>query len=121
MCTGRGGTVEIGHGRGIAIGSNHPLPGTKFAEVERLGPSARQAAQKLALVHAVLEGFVSIDENDGDLVVELAAKLGIRVHIDFLPGEPSTASEFCETLFHQLAEMTTFTRVDHDLPEELHG
>ena len=69
---------------------------------------AGQAAEKLAFVHAVLEGFASVDEHDGNLVVELAAKLDIRVYIDFFPRESATASELCEALFHQLAKMTTF-------------
>jgi hypothetical protein len=82
---------------------------------------ARQLAQKLALVHAVFEGFMSVNKNDRDLVVELAAKFGIRVYVDFFPGESPPASELCEALFHQFAEMTTFARVNHDLTEEFHG
>lgn len=70
--------------------------------------SAGQAAEKFAFVHAVLEGFASVDENDGDLVVVFAAKLGVRIDVDFLPRESATASELCEALFHQLAKMTTF-------------
>lgn len=82
---------------------------------------AGEAAEKFALIHAIFKSFASVDKNDWDLVVELAAKLRVRVHIDFLPRESATASELREALFHQLAEMTTFARVDHDLAEEFHG
>jgi hypothetical protein len=53
--------------------------------------SARQLPEELLLIHAVLEGFAAINEDDWNLVVELAAKLAIRVNVNFLPGKPSAS------------------------------
>ena len=82
---------------------------------------AGQAAEKLAFVHAVFERFVAVDEDDRDLVVELAAKFRVGVYVDFLPGEAATAREFGEALLHYFAKMTSFARVNHDLAHEPHG
>jgi hypothetical protein len=76
--------------------------------------SARQFSQKFLLVHAVLEGFAAVDENDRNFVVELAAKIGVRINIDFLPGESSTSRKLKQTLFYDFTQMTAFAGIDDD-------
>ena len=77
-----------------------------------------QLTQKLALVHAVFEGFAPLDENDRDLVVELPAQFVIGIDIHFLPGERALAGEFCQAFFHDFAKMAALARVNHDLLED---
>jgi hypothetical protein len=67
------------------------------------------------LVHAVFEGFVAVDEDDGDFVGELAAELVVGVDVDFLPIEASPALEFGQGLFDDLTKVAAFARVQHDL------
>jgi len=64
---------------------------------------ARQAAEELLLIHAVLEGLMSVDEYDGNLVVELASEAIVGVHVDLAPLKAAAAVEFNETLLHHLA------------------
>jgi len=82
---------------------------------------AGQLAQKFALVHAVLEGFAAVDKHDWHFVVELPSQVAITIHVHFLPREPAAAGKLCKALFHHLAEMTTFPRIDDDLPGVLHA
>ncbi len=72
-------------------------------------------------VHVVLEGFAAIDEDDGDLVGELAAELVVGVHVDFLPVEAAAAVELGQSFFDDLAEMATPAGVEHDLARVGHG
>jgi hypothetical protein len=62
---------------------------TETARVER-SELASQLLQEFLLVHAVLEGFMAVNEDDGDFVVELAAEFGVSVNVDVLPGESSS-------------------------------
>ena len=77
--------------------------------------SSGKLAQEVGFVHAVLEGFAAVDEDDGDFVGELAAQLVVAVDVDVLPGEAAAAVQFGEGLFDDLAEVTSFAGVDHDL------
>ena len=83
--------------------------------------SAGEFAEEVGLVHPVLEGFAAVDEDDGDLVGELAAELFVGVHVDVLPVEAAAAMQFGERLFHDFAEVASFAGVDHDLAELGHG
>jgi hypothetical protein len=67
------------------------------------------------LVHTVFEGFAAIDEDDGDLVGELAAELVVGVYVNFLPVEAAPAVELGQGFFDDLAEVAAFAGVDHDL------
>jgi hypothetical protein len=78
-------------------------------------PSAGEFAEEVGFVHAVLEGFAAVNEDDGDFVGELAAELFVAVDVDVLPGEAATAMQFGESLFDDLAEVTSFAGVDDDL------
>ena len=75
---------------------------------------ADQLAKEFLLVHAVLEGFATIDEDDRDFIVELAAQFVIGVHVDFAPGEAATAGKLHKAFFHNFAEMATFAGIDDD-------
>jgi hypothetical protein len=77
--------------------------------------STSQLPQEFLLVHAVLEGLAAIDEDDGDFVVELAAKFGIKVNVNFVPGEATAARKLAETFFYYFAKMTSLAGVDHDV------
>ncbi len=77
--------------------------------------SARQLAQELALVHAVLEGFAAVDEYDWHFVVELPAQFCVAIHIHFLPGETTAARQFGEAFLDHFAQMTAPAGIDHDL------
>ena len=63
----------------------------------------------------VLEGFIAVDEDDGDFVGELAPELIVGVDVNFLQGEAAAAVEFVQSFFYHFAEMTSFTRVDDDV------
>lgn len=84
-------------------------------------PSASQLAQEFVFVHAVLEGFPAIDEDDWNFVGELTAKLVVAVHVNFLPSEAAAAMEFVQALLDDLAEMTSLARIEDDLPGLRHG
>jgi hypothetical protein len=77
---------------------------------------AGELPQKFLLVHPVLEGFAAIDEDDGDLVVVLAAEFGIGVNIHIAPVETAALVEFDEALLDDLAEVTPLARIDDDFP-----
>jgi hypothetical protein len=82
---------------------------------------ARQFSQKFLLVHAVLESFAAVDEDDRNLVVELAAKIGVRINIDLLPGESSTSRELEQTLFDDFTQMAAFAGIDYDAARLWHA
>jgi len=73
---------------------------------------AIQFAEELLLVHAVFESFAAVNEDDGNLVVELAAEFGVGIHINLAPGEAAVAREFGQALLHDFAEMATFAGID---------
>jgi hypothetical protein len=83
--------------------------------------SSAQLAQKLLLIHAVLEGFASVNENHRHLVIVFAAHLGIRVYVDFTPGKPSALLQLDEAFFYDLAEMASFARIHYDIPRLRHA
>jgi len=82
---------------------------------------AGEFAQEFLFVHAVFECFSPVDEDDGDFIVELAAKVGVGVHINFTPGEAAAARELGEALLHYLAEMTALARIYDDAARIRHA
>lgn len=50
-----------------------------------------ESAEEFLLVHAVLEGLAAIDKHDWNFIVELTAKFGIGVDVDFLPRKAAPA------------------------------
>ena len=78
--------------------------------------SAGEFAEKLLFVHAVLERLATVDEDDGDLVVVLAAKFGVGVDVHFAPDEAAALMEFDEALLDDFAEMAPLTGIDNDFP-----
>ena len=81
---------------------------------------AGELAQEIGFVHVIFEGFAAVDEDNWDFVGELAAELVVAVDVDFLPGESAAAVEFGERFFNDLAQVTPFARVDHDLAKAGH-
>src|SRR5512133_1523960 len=93
---------------------------TKLGWLSRRGLTC-QFAQEFAFVHAVLEGLAAVDEDDGDLVGELAPELLVGVDIDFLPAEQAAALQLDQAFFHNLAKMAALAGVDEDLPRVSHA
>lgn len=82
---------------------------------------AGQLAQELLLVHSILESFSAIDEDDRDLVVELATEIHVRVDINFAPGKSATARKLGKALFHDFTQVATFTGIDDDTGKQWHA
>jgi hypothetical protein len=76
--------------------------------------STCESAQKFLFVHVVFECFASVNENNRNLVVELAAKFGVEVDIHFVPGETAATRELREALFNHFAQMASLAGIDHD-------
>jgi hypothetical protein len=74
---------------------------------------AGELAQKILFVHVVLKSLVAIDEDYGNFVSVLAAKVMVSVDVDFAPGESSAARQLRQTFLHDFTEMTSFARVNH--------
>jgi hypothetical protein len=84
-------------------------------------PLAGQLAEEFLFVHAVLESLATINEDDGNFVVELPAEFGVGVHVNVAPGKATTAREFGEAFFYNLAQMASFTGVNHDVAKLWHA
>jgi hypothetical protein len=85
------------------------------------GGSAGEAAEEFLFVHAVLESFAAVDEDDGDFVGVTAADFGVGLDVDFAPGETAALFEFGEALFDDFAEMASLARVKDDLAPVWHA
>jgi hypothetical protein len=70
-------------------------------------PLAGQLAQELPLIHTILEGFASVDEDYGNFVIELPPQFVVRIYVHFPPGKAAAARELGETLFDHFAQMTS--------------
>jgi hypothetical protein len=73
------------------------------------------------LVHAVLKGFASVDEDHGDFVVVEASDFGVGIYVDFTPGEAAPLVEFDDALFDDFAEMTSLAGINDDFPRLRHA
>jgi hypothetical protein len=82
---------------------------------------AGEFAEEFALVHAILEGFAAVDEDDGDFIVKLAADFVIGVNVDFTPGEAALAGKLDQAFLDDFAEMASLAGVNHDLAGVWHG
>jgi hypothetical protein len=82
---------------------------------------ASQLSEEFLLVHAVLERFAAIDEDDRDFVVELAAKIGVRIDVDVVPGESSAPRKLGQALFHHFTQVASFAGINHDVAELWHA
>src|SRR5713101_9535997 len=82
----------------------------------RLWQSAGEFPQKFLLIHAVLERLAAVDEDDGDLVVVLAAEVGIGVNVHIAPLKAAALMEFDEALLDDFAEMTALAGIDDNFP-----
>jgi len=80
-----------------------------------------ELAEKFLLVHPVLEGLAPVDEDDGNLVIVEAAKLGIAVDIDLAPIKPAALVQLAQAFFDDLAEMTSSAGIHHNLARLRHG
>jgi hypothetical protein len=78
--------------------------------------SGAQFAEKLLLVHAVLEGFAAVYKDYGDLIVIETPDLGIGVYVDLAPGEAAAFMQFGEALFDDFAEMTSLAGIKDNFP-----
>jgi hypothetical protein len=90
-------------------------------DTEEHGGSTGQLAQEVLLVHAVLESFAAVDEDDGDFVGVAAADFGVGIYVDFAPDEAAAFLELDEAFLDNLAEMTSFAGIDDDFARLGHG
>jgi len=81
--------------QGIGILSRWVIPIKSCPLVCRKGLSGREFAQEFLFVHAVLEGFFAVDEDDRNFVVEAAADFFVGVDVNFLSGEARALGKFC--------------------------
>src|SRR5579862_2968437 len=79
-----------------------------------------ELVEEFALVHAVLESFLAVNEDDGNFVGELAAQVVVGIDIDVAPGESAAALQLDERFFHKFAQVTSSPRV-HDHLVVPHG
>lgn len=70
---------------------------------------AGQLLQEFLLIEAVLKSFASVDEYDGNFVGKLTAQHFVGFDVNFTPAEAPSALQFRELLFHDFAEMASFT------------
>jgi hypothetical protein len=82
---------------------------------------AGQFAEELALVHVVLESFAAVDEDNRDIVVELATQFGVGVDINFAPAEAAVALELREALFDDFAKMAPLPRINYYAAKAWHA
>jgi hypothetical protein len=108
------GTLEIRARRSTFYGQRY------FDLEDGKDQLACQAAKEFLLVHAVFKGLAAINEDDWNLVVEFPAQFGIAIDVHFLPRKAAAPRELGETLFHYLAEVASFARVNHNLAGKLH-
>ena len=93
----------------------HPAGRSSYGKSPVNGRSDGELAQELTFVHAVLEGFAAVDEDDGHLVGELATKLVVGIDVHFLPAEQAAALELDEAFLDDFAEVATFAGVDQNV------
>ncbi len=72
-------------------------------------------------VHAVLECFASVDEDDGNFVIELTSEFGVGIDVNLLPGEAAATGELGKTLLHDLTKMAALPRVNHNVVSGWHA
>lgn len=84
------------------------------------GNLADEFLEEFLLAHVILESFPTVDENDRHFVIKLPAEFAVGVHVNFAPGEATSAGKFGEALLYHLTEMASFARVHDDVPTFLH-
>ena len=73
------------------------------------------------LVEPVFESLAAIDEDYRDFVGELAPQTVIGFNVDFAPAEAPPALQFGQRFLHDLAKVTSLSRVHDDVTQIRHG
>ena len=81
---------------------------------------AGELAEKFLLVHAVLKRLAAVDEDYRNFVGVEAADFGAGVDVDFAPVEAASLVQLGEALFHNFAEVASFTGVNDHLANLRH-
>jgi len=79
-----------------------------------------QLSQELLFVHAVLESLAAVDENYGDFVIELSAKLFIGVDVDLPPYEATSPGQLHNAFLHDFTQVATLAGINQDLARYVH-
>src|SRR5205807_2999515 len=87
----------------------------------RARESVGQFPEEVLLVHAVLEGFAAVDEDNRDFIGELAAQVFVGIDVYFAPGKAAAALELDQTFLDDFAKMAAFSGINHDLAVLRHG
>jgi len=82
---------------------------------------ASQLAHEFRFVHPIFKGFAAVDKHDWDFVIELPPQLPVAIYIHFLPGKSSAARQLAEAFLYDLAEVTAFAGIHHDLSRLRHA
>src|SRR5208282_4316497 len=69
--------------------------------------SSAKLAEEFLFVHPVLKSFAPVDEDHGNLIVIQPPDFCVGVHVDFTPAKPAPPVQLDQTLFDDLAEMTS--------------
>ena len=77
--------------------------------------SSGEGAEEGVGGHVVLEGFATVDEDDGDFVVVDALQVGIGVDVDLAPLEIRLIPELAQGVFDDVAEMTSGAGINHNI------
>jgi hypothetical protein len=73
------------------------------------------------LIHPILEGFATVDENNRDFVIELPPKIGVGVDVDLAPSEAAAAGELRKALLDDLAKVASLPGINQNSAEFRHG
>jgi hypothetical protein len=82
---------------------------------------SRQFLEEFLLVQPVFESFASVDEDHRDFIRELAPEAIISLNVDFAPAKASPALQFSQRFLHDLAKMTSLSRVHNNVTQIRHG
>jgi hypothetical protein len=104
---------------GVELGAQHAANNCSGTQSrERI--LAYELAQKLLLIHVILEGLAAINEDYWNLVIVLAAKVGVGVNVNLAPGKTAAAGKLGEALFHDFAKMTSLARINDNVSRLRH-
>ncbi len=85
------------------------------------GYLSSEFAQEFLLVHPILEGFASVDENDWNLVIVEAAEFRVGVDVDLAPVEAAAFVQLRQALLDDFAQVASATGIHDDLTGIRHG
>jgi hypothetical protein len=96
----------------------NPVPGKFRGRLE--DGLAGEFPQEFAFIHVVFEGFTAIDENHGDFIGKLAAKILVCIYVYFSPVKAAAPLQLAQALLDDFAEMAAFAGVNDNVARRSH-